>query len=269
MPWGFETACLRFRPVIHLGDNVLYDYKTYKTYKIPHAIDVSVDYVNADEHPTVPSGPVCSVLELGELSVSGKPGPFGFVWRLGLILDGIRYTVGAVTSVDSVEGPGDLTLALSKVMSVELVLRTPAPLRPSTVEPIIFNHIKQPVYNFVGTHKAKDDTPGYLDAIARMLPGAKVLVSCPRCTSLIETGVRPLDFTMMIKPNELIEVVMHLNDDHKESRDSIADWIDSLHDDGIINAEFEPWGEEQTTPDNMQSFGIKDTETSKIIKGDI
>lgn len=36
-------------------------------------------------------------------------------------------------------------------------------------------------------------------------------------------------------------IVQHLNDQHDWPRDKIADWIDELHDSGIINAEFQPW----------------------------
>lgn len=42
----------------------------------------------------------------------------------------------------------------------------------------------------------------------------------------------------------LYSVIQHLNDVDKWSRERIADWIDRLHDAGIINAEFKPWGDD-------------------------
>lgn len=38
--------------------------------------------------------------------------------------------------------------------------------------------------------------------------------------------------------------IQHLNDNHRFSREKIADWLDALHDSGKINLEFEPWKEE-------------------------
>lgn len=70
-----------------------------------------------------------------------------------------------------------------------------------------------------------------LNYIAKSLPGAGVSVDCP---------IEDCDIA-----NTLMNVVMHLNDEHKVSRDYIADWIDELHDAGIINAEFQPWGEDK------------------------
>lgn len=37
---------------------------------------------------------------------------------------------------------------------------------------------------------------------------------------------------------DLMSMVIHLNDQHKWTREKIADWIDELHDSGIIDAEF-------------------------------
>ena len=46
------------------------------------------------------------------------------------------------------------------------------------------------------------------------------------------------------KKDSLWAVIVHLNDGHEDwSRERIADWVDELHDAGIINAEFQPWGE--------------------------
>jgi hypothetical protein len=41
--------------------------------------------------------------------------------------------------------------------------------------------------------------------------------------------------------DKLKSMVIHLNDTHRWTREQIADWIDELHDNGLINAEFEPW----------------------------
>lgn len=41
------------------------------------------------------------------------------------------------------------------------------------------------------------------------------------------------------KSGSLREIIMHLNDLDKWSREAIADWIDELHDKGLINAEFQ------------------------------
>lgn len=42
-----------------------------------------------------------------------------------------------------------------------------------------------------------------------------------------------------IKTGKVWGIVQHLNDHHGWTREAIADWIDDLHDKGIINAEFE------------------------------
>ena len=36
----------------------------------------------------------------------------------------------------------------------------------------------------------------------------------------------------------LAPMIMHLNDHHKLSREEIADWLDKLHDEGVIDMEF-------------------------------
>lgn len=67
---------------------------------------------------------------------------------------------------------------------------------------------------------------------ARNLPAINERVYLPcQC----KTGVK----------QHLESVVIHLNDYHQWTREKIADWIDELHDNGVINAEFDPWIEDQ------------------------
>lgn len=50
-----------------------------------------------------------------------------------------------------------------------------------------------------------------------------------------------------IHPNKvhLWKHIQHLNDQHRWSREKIADWLDGLADEGIINIDFEPWEEDK------------------------
>lgn len=52
------------------------------------------------------------------------------------------------------------------------------------------------------------------------LPGAKYNVSCP-----VEDC-----FGKGIAPSPLRDIVIHLNDSHKWTREAIADWLESIHD---------------------------------------
>lgn len=48
----------------------------------------------------------------------------------------------------------------------------------------------------------------------------------------------------------LWDVIQHLNDYHDNwTREKVADWVDELHEAGIINAEFAPWEDVDSTPD--------------------
>ncbi len=76
-----------------------------------------------------------------------------------------------------------------------------------------------------------------VEIMATALPGARVMVERPCGCAFSEQEM-------------LFMVVIHLNDTHNDSfnltgwpREKIADWIDKLHDDGVINAEFSPWEE--------------------------
>lgn len=67
---------------------------------------------------------------------------------------------------------------------------------------------------------------------SRLLPGVNSKVDAPcECEGLGKSSLWGL--------------IQHLNDDHDEwAREKIADWLDELHDNGEINIEFQPWGEE-------------------------
>lgn len=54
------------------------------------------------------------------------------------------------------------------------------------------------------------------------LPGADVSLPCPACDMR----------------TDLAGVIISLNDDHKWSREEIADWVDTLHDEGYVDLSF-------------------------------
>jgi hypothetical protein len=63
---------------------------------------------------------------------------------------------------------------------------------------------------------------------AKLLPGVNTKVKYPcKCGN---------------RTDLVYDVIIHLNDYHKDwNRERIADWIDEMHDKGLINAEFSPW----------------------------
>ena len=71
-----------------------------------------------------------------------------------------------------------------------------------------------------------------IEALARQLPAADVVYDGSLCTCQNLTGA------------PLYKKIIHWNDSHKYSREKIADYLDKLHDDGIINIEFDPWKDE-------------------------
>ncbi len=85
----------------------------------------------------------------------------------------------------------------------------------------------------VFTDALPTEDPNSVDLMARRLPAVFDMVRYPcECHSAKDT---------------LMSVVISLNDYHKDwDRNRIADWIDQLHDDGVINAEFSPWEENET-----------------------
>lgn len=71
----------------------------------------------------------------------------------------------------------------------------------------------------------------------KKLPGMDYETACP--------GV-PVPFGEDCNKREsLWSLVQHLNDTHKWTRERIADWLDGLHDEGLVNLEFEPWEEQE------------------------
>ena len=76
----------------------------------------------------------------------------------------------------------------------------------------------------------KDNTVGTFIEPMKKLFGQKeksiieVFTACPRC-SIVAQSV----YTM----------IMHLNDDHKIAREEIADWLDELHDSGVVDLTIE------------------------------
>lgn len=77
-----------------------------------------------------------------------------------------------------------------------------------------------------------------ISSLSRNLPAAKELIQSPCRPG--EPGEAPCGRST----DFVFNIIIHLNDYHRWSRDRIADWIDELHDKGIINAEFQSWEEE-------------------------
>lgn len=67
------------------------------------------------------------------------------------------------------------------------------------------------------------------------LPAMDAMVTCP-CSK------RVCAFFGFEQP--VRETIIFLNDSVQWTREQIADWLDGLHDSGVINIEFEPWEEE-------------------------
>jgi len=67
-------------------------------------------------------------------------------------------------------------------------------------------------------------------------------------TSPCDEELCPDNYTVDTKLT-VMDCIFHLNDIEDWSRESIADWLDELHDQGIINIELEPW-EEDTNDDS-------------------
>lgn len=102
---------------------------------------------------------------------------------------------------------------------------------------------------FTGVNKKKNysGNPGTVNgkpvsSLAHLLPGVQANVKFPcDCWKLNPE-----------KSQALENVIMHLNDYHTDtisgrsvwSREKIADWLDELHDSGIVNLEFQPWDSE-------------------------
>ena len=70
---------------------------------------------------------------------------------------------------------------------------------------------------------------------ANMLPDAQKII-CLDCPGKNSIPSSLCDSTAT--GSKLMHYVIHLNDYHKWSRDQIADWLDKLHDDGVIDIAF-------------------------------
>lgn len=68
----------------------------------------------------------------------------------------------------------------------------------------------------------------HVSSMAEKLPGVGTMVEYP-CSCII---------SQPSNKETLFYVIIHLNDSCGWTREQIADWVDKLHDDGIINAEF-------------------------------
>lgn len=73
---------------------------------------------------------------------------------------------------------------------------------------------------------------------SRSLPGMLTLVETPDadCARICAQGWGRNELSLW-------RMIQHLNDGHQWTRERIADWIDELHDSGVINAEFSQWNE--------------------------
>lgn len=72
-------------------------------------------------------------------------------------------------------------------------------------------------------------------SLSRNLPGMNEMVDCPAC------GYdKHLDATVGPQQRSTVwRTVQHLNDRHRWTRESIADWLDELHDNGVVDIEFD------------------------------
>jgi hypothetical protein len=93
--------------------------------------------------------------------------------------------------------------------------------------------------------------------ISKKLPGMKAEVEFP-CECFLENfyiGVDEVGHPVFKKGTKrerqtIWNIVQHLNDSDKWSREKIADWLDELHDSGKVNIEFQPWEEEPVKNEN-------------------
>lgn len=79
---------------------------------------------------------------------------------------------------------------------------------------------------------------GGVSAQARKLPGMDYRTECPAGPNCRLNAPGSLSL-------KLYDLVQHVNDHHKWSRDQIADWLDKLHDDGRVDLSF-------NTPDTQE-----------------
>lgn len=97
---------------------------------------------------------------------------------------------------------------------------------------VFFSELQKFMDESEGVWKNPVTGPQDISARTKNLPGMGYLVKNPPC----------LHFTH--KDVTLWRLVQHLNDQHRWSREKIADFLDELHDSGQVNLEFSPWKEE-------------------------
>jgi hypothetical protein len=95
-------------------------------------------------------------------------------------------------------------------------------------------------------HIFLEDSKPSVSTKSRQLPGMDHKVKCPLLGHKIGDhflfdGTKKTIFCTDKNPVSLWSQVQHLNDEHKWTREQIADWLDELHDSGEVNLEFEPW----------------------------
>lgn len=108
-------------------------------------------------------------------------------------------------------------------------------------------------------------TDNHVSEMARHLPGVMTKVEPPKwCKTNIAKGADGCGSA----PQAVYYLVQHLNDYHKLSREVIADWIDELHDAGKMNAEFKPWGEEDSqSTDECDTIEQEGTKLTPLYNG--
>ena len=93
-----------------------------------------------------------------------------------------------------------------------------------------FSTVDFPVYNSLYSEYGEADEAQTLSTKSMKLPGMSHRVGkCP---------VIPHTLYSCTKSRDTRTMIIHLNDHHKWPREKIADWLDELHDAGIIDIEF-------------------------------
>lgn len=95
----------------------------------------------------------------------------------------------------------------------------------------------------------KQNSTNEFAKLSEQLPGIKTEVAFPcDCVSRMydPKADQYVEYPHIIKKGLIHAVIMHLNDQHKWSREKIADWLDELHDTGQVDIAFkvEVGGEE-------------------------
>jgi hypothetical protein len=64
---------------------------------------------------------------------------------------------------------------------------------------------------------------------SKQLPGVQALVECP---------VKDCRQERQLRKSSLWGLIQHVNDYHKWDRNQMADWLDKLYDDGVVDIAF-------------------------------